>query len=80
MMYANVIDSARAREAAAPVNLDPASSEEEGDQNENAEDEAALAVEGLEENGDQDEDLLPDDNLDDSQQPEQENFINDNHV
>lgn len=43
-MYANVVDSAR--QAAAPVNPDPVSSEEEGDNNdnENAEDEAALAV------------------------------------
>ena len=62
MMYANVIDSAWAREAAAPNNPDPASSEDEAENNENADDEAALAVEGLEENGDQDEDLLPDEN------------------
>ena len=41
-MYANVIDSARAREAAAPIQPDPASSEEEAE-------EAEEAAEALEE-------------------------------
>lgn len=48
MMYANVIDSAR--QAQALANPDPQSSDEEAVNNQNAEDEAALAVEGIDEN------------------------------
>lgn len=46
MMYANVIDNAR---LAAPANPDPVSSEDEAENNENAEDEAALHVDGVDE-------------------------------
>jgi len=46
MMYANVIDNAR---QAAPANPDPVSSEDEAENNENAEDEAALHVDGVDE-------------------------------
>jgi len=83
-MYANVIDSAR--QAAAPVNPDPVSSEDEAENNENVDDEAALAVEGLDENQDlqvqepeneEDQDEYPELEAEDH---EEENFINDNHV
>lgn len=83
MMYANVIDSAR--QAAAPVNPDPVSSEDEADNNEHADDEAALALEGLDEN--QDLQVQEPENEDQDEDPEleaedheEENFINDNHV